>query len=79
MTVQGVNIFRGYYRHSSFGQEVDVTYSDLILLVQGHTIILRHYGATVRLHLATVSSGCYSIFHENNGILKTRRKICQFP
>lgn len=49
---------------------------DLILLAQGHTIVLRHQAATVRLHLVTVSSACHSIFHENNGAsCEDRRKF----
>lgn len=63
-TVQSVNFIHRYYGHFSFDQEKYMQYNDLILLVQGHIIMLQHQTATIRLHMVTVPSGCYLIFHE---------------
>lgn len=46
-------------------------YNNLILLVQGHIIMLQHQTATIRLHMVTVPSGCYLIFREKK---KKKRK-----
>lgn len=63
-TVQSVNFIYRYYRHFFFDREKYMQYNDLILLVQGHIITLQHQTVTIRLHMVTVPSGCYSIFHE---------------
>lgn len=63
-TVQSVNFIHRYYGHFSFDREKYMQYNDLILLVQGHIIMLQHQTATIRLHMVTVPSGCYLIFRE---------------
>lgn len=75
-TVQSVNFIHRYYGHFSFDREKYMQYNDLILLVQGHIIMLQHQTATIRLHMVTVPSGCYLIFHEKKK-KKKHRKFCQ--
>lgn len=76
-TVQSVNFIHRYYGHFSFDREKYMQYNDLILLVQGHIIMLQHQTATIRLHMVTVPSGCYLIFREKKKKEKKHGKIWQ--